>query len=67
MVIRCSTIVLPKGWIVWDVINIKEPMTCQEFIDYFKKEYNVNIQAIALNFKSIIQLFLPSKKKEITT
>ena len=59
------TIAVPKGWTVWDIINIKGPMTCQEFIDYFKKEYNVNIQAIALNFKSIIQLFLPSKKKRL--
>ena len=34
-------IAIPKGWTVWDIINIKGPMTCQEFIDFFKKEYNV--------------------------
>ena len=59
------TIAIPKGWTVWDIINIKGPMTCQEFIDYFKKEYNVNILAISSNFKSIIQLFMPSKKKKL--
>ena len=29
--------VIPKGWTVWDVINIKGPMPCQKFIDYIKK------------------------------
>ena len=43
-----------KGWTVWDIINIKGPMTCQEFVDYFKRAYNANILGIASNFKSII-------------
>ena len=59
------TIAVPKGWNVWDIINIKGPMTCQEFIDYFKKEYNVNILGIASNSKSIIQVFMPSKKMKL--
>ena len=33
------SIAVPKGWTVWDIINIKGPMTCQEFVDYFDKEY----------------------------
>lgn len=45
---------VPKGWTVWDIINIKGPMTCQEFVDYFKRAYNANILGIASNFKSII-------------
>ena len=59
------TIAVPKGWTVWDIINIKGPMTCQEFISYFKKEYDVNILAIASGFKSIIQLFMPSKGRKL--
>ena len=55
-----------KGWIVWDIINIKGPMTCQEFVDYFKRVYNVNILGIASNFKSIIQMFMPSKVKKLS-
>ena len=58
-------IAIPKGWTVWDIINIKGPMTCQEFIEFFKKEYNVKILAISSNFKSIIQLFMPSKIKKL--
>ena len=59
------SIPVPKGWTVWDIINIKGPMTCQEFVDYFKRVYNVNILGIASNFKSIIQMFMPSKVKKL--
>ena len=59
------SIAVPKGWTVWDIINIKGPMTCQEFVDHFKKEYNVKILGIACNFKSIIQMFMPSKTKKL--
>ena len=45
---------VPKGWTVWDIINIKGPMTCQEFVDYFIRAYNANILGIASNFKSIV-------------
>ena len=59
------SIAVPKGWTVWDIINIKGPMTCQEFVDYFDKEYNVKILGIACNFKSIIQMYMPSKAKKL--
>ena len=59
------SIAIPPRWTVWDIIIIKGPMTCQEFIEHFKKEYNVNILGIASNFKSIIQMFMPSKKKRL--
>ena len=59
------SIEVPKGWTAWDIINIKGPMTCQEFVDYFDKEYNVKILGIACNFKSIIQMYMPSKTKKI--
>ena len=59
------TIAVPEGWTVWDIITIKGPMTCQEFIDYIKKEYNVNILGIASNYKSIIQLYMPGKKAKL--
>ena len=37
-----------KGWTVWDIINIKGPMTFQEFVDYFKRAYNANILGMLL-------------------
>jgi len=60
------SIAVPKRWTVWDIIKIKGPMTCQEFVEYFKKEYNVKILGIASNFKSIIQMFMPSKKEKLS-
>jgi len=59
------TVAIPPGWTVWDIIEIKGPMTCQEFIDYFKVKYDIKIMAISSNSKSIIQLFMPSKTKKL--
>ena len=50
------SISIPKGWTVWDIINIKGPMTCQEFIDFFKKECNVKILGISSNKKQKLPL-----------
>ena len=44
--VDCPAVAIPKGWTVWDIINIKGPMTCQEFIDYFTKEYIFNMNKI---------------------
>jgi len=54
------SIAVPPKWIVWDIIDIKGPLTCQQFIDYMKKNYNVNVKVIISNFKSLIQMFLPN-------
>lgn len=59
------SIAVPPGWTVWDIIIINGPMTCQNFVDYFKKTYNVNILSISSNLKIIIQMFMPSKKKKL--
>ena len=56
------TIAVPPKWTVWDIINIKGPLTCQQFIDYMKNKYNVNIKGIISNFKPLIQMFLPNNK-----
>ena len=53
-------IAIPKGWNVWDIICVKGPMTCKDFIEYFKKKINVIISGISCNSKSIIQLFVPN-------
>jgi ubiquitin-activating enzyme E1 len=55
---------IPQGWTVWDIINIKGPMTCQNFIDYLLKEYEVKITSISSNSKSIIFMFMPSSIKK---
>ena len=51
-------IVVTKEWNIWNIINIKGPMTCQEFVDHCKKEYNIKILGIACNFKSFILMHI---------
>ena len=56
---------VPKEWTVWDIIEIKGPMTCLEFVDYFKKEYEVKISSISSNSKVIIFMFMAARSKKI--
>ena len=56
---------VPPGWTVWDIIDIKGPMTCQNFVDYFQKEYDVKILAISSNSKTIIFMYMPSRVKKL--
>ena len=56
---------VPNGWTVWDIIEIKGPMTCLEFVDYFQKEYEVKISSISSNSKIIILMFMAVKSKKI--
>ena len=41
-------------------------MTCQEFDDHCKKEYNIKILVIACNFKSFIEIHIPCKTKKLS-
>ena len=66
-VIFCGPIkAVPSGWTVWDIIDIKGPMTCQNFVEYFLKEYEVKITSISSNSKVIIIMYMKSmiKKKD---
>jgi ubiquitin-activating enzyme E1 len=56
---------VPLGWTVWDIINIKGPMTCKTFVEYFEKEYDVKILAISSNSKTIIIMYMPSRIKKL--
>ena len=56
---------IPPGWTAWDIIDIKGPMTCLEFVEYFQKKYEVKISSISSNSKTIIFMFMPSKAKKI--
>ena len=46
---RCNIIALPKKFTLWDKIEIEGSKTVSEFIDYIKKEYNVEITLISAN------------------
>lgn len=55
---------VPLGWTVWDIIDIKGPMTCKNFVQYFQKEYEVKLTSISSNSKTIIYMFMPSMVKK---
>ena len=59
-------IVVTKEWNVWNIINVNGPMTCQEFVDHYKKEYNIKILVIAFNFKSFIEIHIRCKTKKLS-
>lgn len=56
---------VPPGWTVWDNIKIKGPMKCEDFIKYFKENYNVKIMSISSQSNIIIQVFMPSRKEKL--
>ena len=56
---------IPSGWTVWDIIDIKGPMTCQQLFEYFQKEYDVKITTVLANGKTIIFMFMPNSKKKL--
>ena len=39
-------IYIPENFTIWDFIEINESMTIKEFLDYFLKKFNVNINSI---------------------
>ena len=53
---------IPEGWNSWDRIEIKESKTCGELIDYLKKEYNIDVDMLAVDGVTIITTFLESGK-----
>ena len=53
---------IPNGWTVWDKIEINKSMSCKDFIDFIKFEYNVNINCI-ISGNIIIYDSRPKKSK----
>ena len=46
---------IPDKFTVWDFIEIHKSMTINEFIQYIKKEYNVDIKSISSNYLNIYE------------
>jgi hypothetical protein len=47
---------LPREWSVWDVIEIKGPLTFKEFRNYILDEYSVIVERITIEYKNHLQL-----------
>ena len=48
---------IPEGWNIWDIIEIRGSKTCGEFAEYLKKEYNVIVDIICIGDKMIYSTF----------
>jgi len=53
---------IPPNWTVWDKIEISKSMTIQEFIDFMKESYKIEISIITCNNVTLIQTYLASQK-----
>ena len=58
---------IPEGWNIWDVIEIKGPKTCGEFIDEFKKKYNVKIDILVGNGEIFLNTMFGVKEEKLKT
>ena len=58
---------IPEGWNIWDVIEIKGPKTCGEFLDDFKKKYNVDIDMLVGNGETFLNLMFKRDEEKMKT
>ena len=49
--------IIPPGWNVWDIIEIRGPKTCGELAEYLKEKYNVIVDIISIGDKMIYATF----------
>ena len=63
---KCPVIAVPNKFHCWEKIIINKSMTIQEFIDYFKEKYNVDISLIqADNISNIYFKHYNAKKNKL--
>ena len=58
---------IPEGWNIWDVIEIKGPKTCGEFVDDFKQKYNVDIEILVGNGETFLNLMFGKDETKMKT
>jgi len=54
---------IPEGWNSWDRLEVKETKTCKELCEYLKQKYNVEIENLSIDNRTIYDIYLPSFKK----
>ncbi|MCQ2819299.1 MAG: ThiF family adenylyltransferase [archaeon] len=56
---------VPPKWTVWDTIEVNGPKTVKEFIDFIKKDYQVEVSVITSGKFTIVQTFMPSNNNKM--
>ena len=49
----CPVKAIPPDWTIWDTIELKGPLTVNDFMEEFKEKYKVRIQMITTGEKAI--------------
>ena len=52
---------IPDEFIVWDFIEINESMTINQFIEFIKEKYKVNVTSISSNNLNLYKLNLENE------
>lgn len=55
---------VPKDWTVWDKIQVNGSMTFRQLLEYFMKEYQIEVQIVTCSGINLIQTFQPSAAKK---
>jgi len=53
---------VPKGWTIWDTIEIKGSMTVQQLFDWLKETYKVDTSMLSVGTLAIYNAYLPGGK-----
>ena len=56
---------IPEGWNSWDRIEIKGSKIIKELNQFIKEKYNVEVETLFIDGKTIYDSFLPGLKKNI--
>ena len=63
-ILGCPVKAIPEGFTIYDKLVIQGPMTFQQFFDYIKEKFNVEVSLVSCGKIALFNMYLPGKKHE---